>query len=118
MDKGSKGTTRLPRASGEEVGSNETTTLPNIKNASAYDKEMVGMNELGFLRKLSNEELHGNVQWPSPLGITRGCSETRIVFNSSNSAVYDGHKLNSVGPVYEFVCISFRTDNLNCFRAS
>ena len=22
----------------------------------------------------------------------------------------------SLGPVYEFVCISFRTDNLNCFR--
>jgi hypothetical protein len=25
---------------------------------------------------------------------------------------------DSLGPVYEFVCISFRTDNLNCFRAS
>jgi hypothetical protein len=25
---------------------------------------------------------------------------------------------NSRGPVYEFVWISFRTDNLNCFRAS
>jgi hypothetical protein len=25
---------------------------------------------------------------------------------------------SSLGPVYEFVCISFRTDNLNCFRAS
>ena len=24
----------------------------------------------------------------------------------------------SLGPVYEFVSISFRTDNLNCFRAS
>jgi hypothetical protein len=24
----------------------------------------------------------------------------------------------SRGPVYEFVCISFRTDNLNCFRES
>ena len=24
----------------------------------------------------------------------------------------------SLGPVYEFVCISFRTDNLNCFGAS
>ena len=24
----------------------------------------------------------------------------------------------SLGPVYDFVCISFRTDNLNCFRAS
>ena len=23
---------------------------------------------------------------------------------------------NSLEPVYEFVCISFRTDNLNCFR--
>jgi hypothetical protein len=25
---------------------------------------------------------------------------------------------HSRGPVYEFVCISFRTDNLNCFGAS
>ena len=25
-------------------------------------------------------------------------------------------KINSLGPVYEFVYISFRTDNLNCFR--
>ena len=25
---------------------------------------------------------------------------------------------HSLGPVYEFVCISFRTDNLNCFRVS
>ena len=24
---------------------------------------------------------------------------------------------DSLAPVYEFVCISFRTDNLNCFRA-
>ena len=23
----------------------------------------------------------------------------------------------SLGPLYEFECISFRTDNLNCFRA-
>jgi hypothetical protein len=30
-----------------------------------------------------------------------------------NNKVY-----NSRGPVYEFVCISFRTDNLNCFEAS
>ena len=26
--------------------------------------------------------------------------------------------LDSQGPVYEFVRISFRTDNLNCFRVS
>jgi hypothetical protein len=25
---------------------------------------------------------------------------------------------SSLGPVYEFVCISFRTYNLNCFGAS
>jgi hypothetical protein len=30
----------------------------------------------------------------------------------------EGDKADSLGPVYEFVCISFRTDNLNCFRAS
>jgi hypothetical protein len=25
-------------------------------------------------------------------------------------------RLSSLGPVYEFVCDSFRTGNLNCFR--
>ena len=24
--------------------------------------------------------------------------------------------VNSLGPVYEFVCVSFSTGNLNCFR--
>jgi hypothetical protein len=36
-------------------------------------------------------------------------------------ANFDKRKLrgsSSLGPVYEFVCISFRTDNLNCFRSS
>ena len=28
------------------------------------------------------------------------------------------YALYSVEPVYEFVSIKFRTDNLNCFRAS
>ena len=32
-------------------------TVANIENANAYDKKMVRMNELGFSRKLSNEEL-------------------------------------------------------------
>ena len=31
---------------------------------------------------------------------------------------FDNAKRYSLGPVYEFVCISFRTDNLSCFRAS
>ena len=44
-------------------------------------------------------------------------------FNARTSKLEDfvsteGNKRNSLGPVYEFVCISFRTDNLNCFRAS
>ena len=34
-----------------------------------------------------------------------------------NCASYQEHYF-SLGPVYEFVCISFRTDNLNCFWAS
>jgi hypothetical protein len=29
-----------------------------------------------------------------------------------------GKTISSLGPVYEFVCISFRTDTLNCFRVS
>ena len=32
--------------------------------------------------------------------------------------IFFGTLGTSLGPVYEFVCISFRTDNLNCYRAS
>ena len=35
----------------------ERRLLASIENANAYDKEMVRMNELGFSRKLSNEDL-------------------------------------------------------------
>ena len=35
----------------------EGRLLANIENTNAYDKEMVRMNELGFSRKLWNEEL-------------------------------------------------------------
>ncbi len=42
------------------------------------------------------------------------------VYNFRQARQNQGESLDSysLGPVYEFVCISFRTDNLNCFRAS
>ena len=46
----------------------ERRLLANIENANAYDKEMVRINELGFSRKLSNEEL--KTYNGSPLCIT------------------------------------------------
>ena len=35
-----------------------------------------------------------------------------------DNAMKTPQSIHSLGPVYEFVCISFRTDNLNCFRVS
>jgi hypothetical protein len=37
---------------------------------------------------------------------------TQIIYERSQRLA------SSRGPVHEFVCISFRTDNLNCFGAS
>ena len=37
------------------------------------------------------------------------------IYNLSCNTIYYVTSI-SPGPVYEFVCISFRTDNLNCFR--
>ena len=76
----------------------ERRLLANIENANAYDKEMVRMKELGFSRKLSNEELktyNGPVHYVSHHEVLRPESKStplQIVFNSS--AVYKGHKLN------------------------
>ena len=76
----------------------ERRLLANIENANAYDKEMVHVNELGFSRKLSNEELktyNSPVRYVSHHEVLRPESKStplRIVFNSS--AVYKGHKLN------------------------
>ena len=76
----------------------ERRLLANIENTNAYDKEMVRMNELGFSRKLSKEDLktyNGPVHYVSHHEVLRPESKStplRIVFNSS--AVYKGHKLN------------------------
>jgi hypothetical protein len=76
----------------------ERRLLTNTENAKAYDKEMIRMNDLGFSRKLSKEELEtytGPIHYISHHEVLRPESKStplRIVFNSS--AVYRGHKLN------------------------
>ncbi len=76
----------------------ERRLLKNQENATAYDKEMTNMNNLGFSRKLSEEELkqyNGPVHYVSHHEVLRPESKStpvRIVFNSS--AMYKGHKLN------------------------
>ena len=46
-----------PEQAERKLVATERRLLANIENTNAYDKEMVRMNELGFSRKLSNEEL-------------------------------------------------------------
>ena len=76
----------------------ERRLLTNEENAKAYDKEMAHMIELGFSRKLSEEESKsytGPIHYVSHHEVLRPESKStplRIVFNSS--AVYQGHKLN------------------------
>jgi hypothetical protein len=50
------------------------------------------------------------------MALKRGELETSVGKCIMNPSVLN--MVFSLGPVYEFVCISFRTDNLNCFRAS
>jgi hypothetical protein len=52
---------------------------------------------------------------------TRETCKTRhsLIFTGNNNKISRGREsagVFSLGPVYEFVCISFRTGNLNCFR--
>ena len=82
----------------KKLEATERRLLKNQEHATAYDKEIVDMNKLGFSRKLSEEELNqynGPVHYVSHHEVLRPESKStplRIVFNSS--AVYQGHKLN------------------------
>ena len=66
--------------------------------ALAYDKQMVEMDEMGFARKLSNEEIDhykGPVHYISHHAVIRPekrSTPVRIVFNSSS--VFQGSRLN------------------------
>ena len=49
--------------------------------------------------------------------------QTRVQCNENSTRAYENLSVSklvktaiSLGPVYEFVCDSFRTGNLNCFR--
>ena len=48
----------------------------------------------------------------------RSIQRMKLYLRMSNVLLNNSSKQYSLGPVYEFVCISFRTDNLNCFWAS
>ena len=82
----------------KKLEATERRLLKNQEHATAYDKEIVDMNKLGFSRKLSEEELNqynGPVHYVSHHEVLRPESKStplRIVFISS--AVYQGHKLN------------------------
>ena len=82
----------------KKLEATERRLLKNQEHATAYDKEIVDMNKLGFSRKLSEEELNqynGLVHYVSHHEVLRPESKStplRIVLNSS--AVYQGHKLN------------------------
>ena len=41
-----------------------------------------------------------------------------LALDNNSLFIYTTSLPISLGPVYEFVCISFKTDNLNCFRVS
>ena len=66
-------------------------------------------------------ELFNKLNW-LPLLKQSLIKRTSITFKRVNTDYFIPEYLStmliSLGPVYEFVCISFRTDNLNCFRAS
>ena len=51
-----------------------------------------------------------------PLAMAMYALAITPLINSLRQQVPDD--ASSRGPIYEFVCISFRTDNLNCFRVS
>ncbi len=82
----------------KKLEATERRLLKNQENATAYDREMTNMNNLGFSRKLSEEELkqyNGPVHYVSHHEVLRPESKStpvRILFNSS--AMYKGHKLN------------------------
>lgn len=70
----------------------------NVDYANAYNQQMNEMCEMGFARKLSQEEIknyQGPVHYISYHAVTRPDSKStpiRIVFNSSSS--FQGHVLN------------------------
>ena len=75
--------------------SNLLPTWPDISNVREADKKMKERYSSAYNRK------HG----------ARSLSFMRFSSASTRGSI-------SLGPVYEFVCISFRTDNLNCFGVS
>ena len=82
----------------KRLESTERRLLKNPDQATAYDNQMVEMEEMKFARKLSNEEIEnykGPVHYISHHAVLRPekkSTPVRIVFNSSS--VYQGNRLN------------------------
>ena len=81
--------------------------LPQI-NTGDGDHGMMELNHDG----INYSSIGEGVYWKI---FHTGCMLTcKQIFYPNQVCIID----YSLGPVYEFVCISFRTDNLNCFGAS
>ena len=82
----------------KRLESTERRLARNQEQAAAYDQQMVEMEEMGFARKLSKEDMKnykGPVHYISHHAVIRPekkSTPVRIMFNSSS--VYHGHKLN------------------------
>ncbi|XP_028419079.1 uncharacterized protein LOC114544723 [Dendronephthya gigantea] len=82
----------------KRLESSERRLLKNPSQALAYDKQMVEMEEMGFARKLSKDEIgsyDGPVHYTSHHAVLRPekkSTPVRIVFNSSS--VFQGSRLN------------------------
>ena len=82
----------------KRLESTERRLARNQEQAAAYDQQMVEMEEMGFARKLSKEDMKnykGPVHYISHHAVIRPekkSTPVRIVFNLSS--VYHGHKLN------------------------
>ena len=75
---------------------------------------LVGMNqhEVQNVQQISQPE---SPKFEVDVTDYKTCLESNLI--GLNAITYvSGYLLNSLGPVYEFVCVSFTTGNLNCFR--
>ncbi|XP_014672985.1 PREDICTED: uncharacterized protein LOC106813368, partial [Priapulus caudatus] len=81
-----------------KLASMEQRLIKDERNAKVYDQQMKEMEEKGFARKLSNEEMEnykGPVHYISHHPVLRPekkSTPVRIVFNAS--AAFNGHRLN------------------------
>jgi hypothetical protein len=102
-------------------------TYHNYHNFSSYSLEQrkikgyCGTSVFPFAKCMVSKRRGSPQLWKSYSFVTRlfFCCENKIfkmLFIFQVSARIHRFIPSSLGPVYEFVCVSFRTGNLNCFR--